>query len=50
MITRILTYNIDTIRKSIESYEVNVKKTCRLHLANVSRHSILTQEISYLAK
>jgi len=50
MIQRILSYNIDTIRKSIESYEINIKKTNRLHLANVSRHSVLTQEVSYLSK
>ena len=50
MITRTLGYNIDTIRKSIESYEINIKKQCRLHLATVSRHSVVTQEISYLSK
>ena len=43
-------YTIDTIRKSIESYEINVKKTNRDHLAFVSRHTIITQEISYLAQ
>lgn len=50
MIQRILSYNIDTIRKSIESYEINIKNTDRLHLANVSRHSVITQEVSYLSK
>ena len=50
LIQRILSYNIDTIRKSIESYEINIKKTDRMHLANVSRHSVLTQEVSYLSK
>jgi hypothetical protein len=50
MITRTLGYNIDTIRKSIESYEINIKKQSRLHLATVSRHSVVTQEISYLSK
>lgn len=50
MIQRLMEYKIDTIRKSIESYEINVKKTDRVHLACVSRHSIPTQEITYLAK
>jgi hypothetical protein len=50
MITRTMGYNIDTIRKSIESYEINVKKQSRLHLAMVSRHTVVTQEISYLSK
>lgn len=50
MIQRLMKYKIDTIRKSIESYEINVKKTDRAHLACVSRHSIPTQEITYLAK
>jgi hypothetical protein len=49
-ISKILKYNIDIIRKSIESYEINIKNTCRLHLAAVSRHSVVTQEISYLSK
>lgn len=43
-------YTINDIRKSIESYEVNVKKTDRIHLAKVSRHTVLTQEVSYLAQ
>nr|QOI90325.1 hypothetical protein HWQ62_00188 [Pyramimonas orientalis virus] len=50
MIKRIFGYTIDTIRKSIESYEINVKKTNRVHLAEVSRHSVMTQEVSYLAR
>lgn len=50
MIKRVLGYNIDTIRKSIESYEINIKKMDRIHLANVSRHSLVTQEVSYLSK
>lgn len=50
IIKKYLGYNIDTIRKSIESYEYNIKKTDRTHLAIVSRHTILTQEVSYLAK
>jgi hypothetical protein len=49
MIQRILNYSIDTIRKSIESYEINVKKVSRNHLADVSRHSVITQTVSYLA-
>ena len=43
-------YTINDIRKAIESYEVNVKKTDRIHLAKVSRHTVLTQEVSYLAQ
>lgn len=43
-------YTIDDIRKSIESYEINVKGTDRGHLANVSRHTVVTQEVSYLAQ
>lgn len=43
-------YTINTIRKSIESYEINVKKTDRSHLAWVSRHTVMTQEVSYLAQ
>lgn len=50
MIQRVMGYNIDTIRKSIESYEINVRKEDRIHLAEVSRHSVTTQEISYLSK
>ena len=50
MFKRIFGYNINTVRKSIESYEINVNKGDRLHLANVSRHSILTQEVSYLSR
>lgn len=49
MIQRVLKYSIDTIRKSIESYEINVKKVSRNHLADVSRHSVITQTVSYLA-
>lgn len=49
-IKKYLDYNIDIIRKSIESYEYNINKIDRTHLAIVSRHTILTQEISYLAK
>jgi hypothetical protein len=49
MIQRTLNYSIDTIRKSIESYEINIKKVSREHLANVSRHTIITQTVSYLA-
>lgn len=41
---------INTIRKGIESYEVNVQYTDRVHLAKVSRHTVLTQEVSYLAQ
>ena len=43
-------YTIDDIRKSIESYEINVNNVDRGHLANVSRHTVITQEVSYLAK
>lgn len=50
MIQRVMGYNIDTIRKSIESYEINVRNEDRIHLAEVSRHSVTTQEISYLSK
>lgn len=50
MIQRVLGYNIDTIRKSIESYEINVRNEDRIYLAEVSRHSVTTQEISYLSK
>jgi hypothetical protein len=50
VIKRIFKYTIDDIRKSIESYEINVKKTNRVHLADVSKHSVMTQEISYLAQ
>jgi hypothetical protein len=50
MFQRIFGFTIDTVRKSIESYEINVKKSNRVHLANVSRHSVITQEISYLAR
>lgn len=50
MIQRVMGYNIDTIRKSIESYEINVRKEDRIYLAEVSRHSVTTQEISYLSK
>lgn len=50
MVQRVMGYNIDTIRKSIESYEINVKKEDRIYLAEVSRHSVTTQEISYLSK
>ena len=50
MVQRVMGHTIDTIRKSIESYEINVKKTSREHLAWVSRHTIITQEVSYLAQ
>lgn len=50
MVKRIFGYTIDTIRKSIASYEINVKKSDREHLAFVSRHTILTQEVSYLSQ
>lgn len=50
IVAKYLGYSIGTIRKSIESYEVNVNKTDRTHLAIVSRHTVLTQEVSYLAK
>lgn len=50
LVKRVFGYTIDTIRKSIESYEINVKKTDRNHLAFVSRHTIITQEVSYLAQ
>lgn len=50
MFKRIFGFTIDTVRKSIESYEINVKKTDRVHLAQVSRHSVITQELSYLAR
>lgn len=50
LVKRIFGYTIDDIRKSIESYEINVKKTDRTHLATVSRHTVLTQEVSYLAQ
>jgi hypothetical protein len=43
-------YTINTVRKSIESYEINVNKSDRVHLASVSRHSVMTQEVSYLAR
>ena len=43
-------YHVNQIRKGIESYEVNVKNTDRVHLAKVSRHTVITQEVSYLAK
>lgn len=49
MIQRTLKYSIDTIRKSIESYEINIKNTSRDHVAHVSRHTIITQTVSYLA-
>ena len=49
-VVRVLGYNIDTIRKAIESYEINTKKTDRLHMAFVSRHSVATQDISYVAR
>lgn len=49
-INRIMGYGIDVIRKSIESYEISIKGSCRIHLAMVSRHSVATQDISYLDK
>jgi hypothetical protein len=49
-VSRLLGYNIDTIRKAIESYEINVKHTCRLHMAFVSRHSVSTQDMSYVSR
>lgn len=42
-------YSINKIRKSIESYEVNVNKVSCVHLANVSRHTVMTQTTNYLA-
>ena len=49
IVKKYLNYNIGVIRKSIESYEFNVNHTDRTHLAMVSRHTVLTQEVSYLA-
>lgn len=49
-VSRLLGYSIDTIRKAIESYEINVKHTCRLHMAFVSRHSVSTQDMSYVSR
>lgn len=42
-------YSINKIRKSIESYEVNVNKVSCVHMANVSRHTVITQTTNYLA-
>ena len=42
-------FSINKIRKSIESYEINVKKTSSIHLADVSRHTVMTQTTNYLA-
>ena len=47
-IKKIFGYSINDIRKIVESYEINVKKTSRLHMAHVSRHSIISQTVSYL--
>jgi hypothetical protein len=47
---RVVGHGVDKIRKSIESYEIMVKGSCRVHLAMVSRHSVATQDISYLDK
>lgn len=49
-ITKVLNHNINTIRKAIESYEINVKNTSRECLAYVSRHSVSTQEMCYLSR
>ena len=49
-INRIMGYGIDAMRKSIESYEISIKGSSRVHLATVSRHSVTTQDISYLDK
>jgi hypothetical protein len=49
-VSRVMGYNIDTLRKAIESYEIHVKRTCRLHMAFVSRHSVSTQDLSYVAR
>ena len=46
----IMGYSIDTIRKAIESYEVHVRKTSRIHMANVSRHTIATQDMTYVSR
>lgn len=42
-------YSINKIRKSIESYEINVKNSSSIHLADVSRHTVITQTTNYLA-
>lgn len=42
-------HSINKIRKSIESYEINVKKSSSIHLADVSRHTVITQTTNYLA-
>lgn len=49
-VSRVMGYNIDTLRKAIESYEIHVKRTCRLHMAFVSRHSVSTQDLSYVSR
>ena len=49
-VSRVMGYNIDTLRKAMESYEIHVKRTCRLHMAFVSRHSVATQDLSYVAR
>ena len=49
IIKKVMGYSVDDIRKSLESYEILVKQTDRVHVAFVARHTVSVQEISYLA-
>jgi hypothetical protein len=49
IIKKIMGLSVDEIRKTLETYEILVKQTDRVHVAFAARHTVSVQEISYLA-
>jgi hypothetical protein len=49
-IQKVMGYNVDTMRKAIESYEIHIRGSDRVHMAYVSRHSVRTQDLAYVSR